>query len=217
MGCSSQPIYSRSAITDKEKHICDSLKVDSSLIPYLRKYSSEIVEPFHYSFSRQLFENGTEKELDPIYLQGLVFKETTSKTEIILDNLYGKFKDKGYTLFILIRNFGINNKPDVMGILKTIDKYEILRSIKTQGANYDIDQDSLRSIIKIFDTKYSLDLVGAGGDWCEFKINKEPTNWLTFAQEAYKACPDIVNQGMETVEALADEMEKTKRLYFWWD
>ena len=217
IGCSSQPMKGKSAITDKEKHICDSLKIDTSLISLLREHTLAAVEPFHYSLSRQIFPDGTEKELDPIYLQGLVFKESAASTEIILDGLQSTFKDKGYLIFILDRNFGIGNKQDVMGIVKTTDKYEVLKSIKTNGLNYDIDPDSLVSIIKVFDDKYSLDLIGASGDWCEFKIKKEPMDWLALAQEAYKVCPDIVEQGTETVEALADEMKKTKRLYFWWD
>jgi hypothetical protein len=38
---------------------------------------------------------------------------------------------------------------------------------------------------------------------------------LTLAKEAYKVCPDIVEQGANTVEALATEMKRTGRLYFW--
>lgn len=217
IGCSLQPTRNMSVTTDKEKDICDSLKIDCSLIPLLRQYSSAIVEPFHYSLSREIYPDGSEKELDPVYLQGLVFKETTINTEIILENLCDKFIDKGYSIFILDRNFGVRNQPDVMGILKTTDKYEVIKSIKTNGVNYDIDPDSVVSIIKIFDSKYALKLVGASGDWCEFKITKEPADWLKFAEEAYKFCPDIVDQGTGTVEALADEMKKTKRIYFWWD
>jgi len=40
---------------------------------------------------------------------------------------------------------------------------------------------------------------------------------LTFAKEMYKVCPDIVDQGTGSIEALAEEMKKTKRLFFWWD
>jgi hypothetical protein len=60
-------------------------------------------------------------------------------------------------------------------------------------------------------------LVGASGDWCEFKIEKEPADWMVFANEAYAVCPDIVDQGTGSVEALAEEMKNTRRLYFWWD
>jgi hypothetical protein len=202
--------------TANERHYCDSLDIDTSLIIELKKISNSPIEPFHYSLARQ-YQNGTETEIDPILLQGLIFKETTRNTEFILAKLYDTFNKKGYTLFVVDKNFGIENKPDVMGILKTADKYEVLAQIQTDGINYDIDTDSLIKIIKSFDAKYSLSLVGAGGDWCEFTINKAPADWMAFAEEAYKVCPDIVDQGTETVKALATEMKRTNRLYFWWD
>jgi hypothetical protein len=36
------------------------------------------------------------------------------------------------------------------------------------------------------------------------------------AKRMYKFCPDIVDQGVGTVDALAKELQKQK-LYFWWD
>jgi hypothetical protein len=215
--CGSQSTKSKDNLSQNERHLCDSLKIDTTIVADLRQHSAAILEPFHYSLGRQINTDGTETELDPIHLQGLVFKETAENTENLLEKLQGNFKTKGYSLFTIDRNYGISDKPDAMAILKTTDKYEILSQIKTDGINYDIDTDSLIKIIRTFDNKYSLDLVGASGDWCEFKIEKEPADWLTFAKEAYEVCPDIVDQGSGSVEALADEMKKTKRLYFWWD
>jgi hypothetical protein len=37
------------------------------------------------------------------------------------------------------------------------------------------------------------------------------------AQRMHAFCPDIVDQGHETVEALAEWLAKSRRLYFWWD
>lgn len=216
LGCNSQPT-AKGHLTKKERSITDSLKIDSSVVLLLRQYTDSAIQPFHYSLSRQINPDGSEIELDPVYLQGVVFNETADRTEILLKNFWKKFYVKGYTLFKLDQNFGINNKPDVMGLAKTTDKYEILKGVRTDGINYDIDNDSLLKIIKVFDDKYALDLIGASGDYCEFIINKKPRNWLTLAKEAYKVCPDIVEQGANTVEALADEMKRTGRLYFWWD
>jgi len=148
---------------------------------------------------------------------GFIFGATNATAENIVFNLYNDFRKKGYTIFFLDRNFGINNKSDILGILKTIDKYLILKQVQTDGINWEVDNDSLLNLIKTFDSKYSLDLIGASGDLCEFKINKEPQNWEILAKEAYKVCPDIVDQGSGTVEKLAAEMKQTKRLYFWWD
>lgn len=33
----------------------------------------------------------------------------------------------------------------------------------------------------------------------------------------YEFCPDIVEQGTESIEELVEEIKKTKKLFLWWD
>lgn len=216
IGCKSQQTTEAYLLTSDEKIICDTLQLDTTIIKDLRLFNSNKIEPFHYSLGKAFTKDG-EIESSPIFLKGLVLKETNSKSYDLVFSLKDKLEEKGYSIFLLENNFNINNKPDNIGILKTTDKYTVLKQIATDGINYDITNDSLISIIKVFDKKYNLELIGASGDWCEFIIQNEPKNWTQFAREVYKVCPDVVTQGTDTVQALADIMKKTKRLYFWWD
>lgn len=216
LGCKSQSTDKTYTLTTEERNICDTLLIDTTIIKDIRKHNKSKIEPFHYSLGKLITKDG-EIETDPILLKGLVFTETNSKSYDLVFSLKDNFKQKGYSIFLLENNFNINNKPDYLGILKTVDKYTILKQIATDGINWEITNDSLISIIKTFDKKYSLELIGASGDWCEFIIHNEPKSWTQFAKEVYKVCPDVVDQGTGTVEALADEMKKTKRVYFWWD
>ncbi|MEJ8844565.1 DUF4253 domain-containing protein [Lacibacter sp. H375] len=216
IACKSQPVEKSYLLTTDEKTICDTLQLDTTIIKDLRQFNTNKIEPFHYSLGKLITKDG-EIETDPIFLQGLVVKETNSKSYDLVFSLKDRFKEKGYSVFLLENNFNIGNKPDNIGILKTTDKYTVLKQLATDGINWDITNDSLISIIKTFDKKYSIELIGASGDWCEFIIHNEPKNWTQFAKEVYKVCPDVVDQGTETVQALADEMKRTKRLYFWWD
>lgn len=214
--CTSQPTATGYTLTGYERSVCDSIDFDTMIIRDIRTYNTNKIEPFHYSLGK-FIENDREIEADPIFLKGLVFNEENSKSYDLIFALKDSFRRKGYCIFLLENNFNFDNKLDNIGVLKTTDKYAVLKQIATDGINYDITNDSLISIIKKFDRKYSLELIGASGDWCEFIIHNEPKNWTQFAKEAYKVCPDIVDQGTTTIKALADEMKKTKRLYFWWD
>lgn len=215
-GCSTNLSGNKTALTAGERKLCDSLQIDTTIIHDIRKQNPNKIEPFHYSLSK-LYEKGDETEVDPVHLQGLVFNEQNSRSYELVFNLKDGLRAKGYSVFLLEDNFNIDKKEDRIGVLKTTDKYTVLKQIGTDGINFDIDNDSLITIVNQFDKKYSLELIGASGDWCEFIIHKEPKDWLTFAKEVYKACPDVVDQGAGTVEALAEEMKRTNRLYFWWD
>jgi hypothetical protein len=114
-------------------------------------------------------------------------------------------------------NFNYEHQPDYIGVLKTKDQYKVLQQIKTDGINFNITNDSLITIIRNFDKELKLELIGAADDWCEFVIHKAPASWLNLSQDVYKVCPDVVEQGSGSIEALANEMQRSGRLYLWWD
>jgi hypothetical protein len=204
-------------LSKSERAICDTLQIDSTVISDIREYNSSAIAPFPSSPPKMINETGKETEAGPVAVKGLMFTEKNSKSYSLIFALQKRLLKKGYSIFLYENNFDFNKKPDDIVVLKTTDKYAVLKQIETDGINYDIDNDSLISIIKRFDKKYDLQLIGASYDWCEFAIRKEPGSWSDFAKEVYKVCPDVVDQGAGTLEALENEMRQKKRLYFWWD
>jgi len=215
LGCESQPTVASSSLTSGERRLCDSLRLDTSLVTFLRMYNASRLEPFQYS-GYNIYKDG-KVEPNPIHLSGVVFKEPYATSTSLVERLYPTFHAKGYSVFVLEQHFNLQRKPDDLAIVKTPDKYTVIRYLQTDAGNYDISNDSLVGLIQKLDARYSLDLIGAGSDWCEFVIRKEPADWLAFAKEVYALCPDIVDQGTGTVEALAEEQKRTKHLYLWWD
>ena len=71
--------------------------------------------------------------------------------------------------------------------------------------------------LKKWDAEYGLVLRGVGFDWVEAEFKKQPADMRAFAEEVFKFCPDVVTQGTETVERLADEMQRENTLYLWWE
>jgi len=211
----SQPA-AKAVLTVYERHLCDSLGIDSSIVLGIRAQTDSGIGPFPANLDNLPPKDSTVDAAKE-KLHGFMFNADHKASEHIIANLYNGLHEKGYTIFTYDNNFGISGKPDLLGVLRSVNKYDILRRIQTDGINFNIDNDSLLHVIKKFDEKYSLQLVGAGGDWCEFRINNPHFDWAQLANEAYKVCPDIVDQGAGTVEKLAAEMKKTGRLYFWWD
>jgi hypothetical protein len=87
----------------------------------------------------------------------------------------------------------------------------------TNGWNYDISPDMIIARLKQWDAGFGLVLRGVAFDWVEAEFKTHPQDMLAFAKEVYEFCPDVVEQGTETVEALAEEMTRSNVLYLWWD
>jgi hypothetical protein len=123
----------------------------------------------------------------------------------------------GYFVFISERNYRIKGAPDRVSLLKTSDPYDALRVMGTNGWNYDISPEMVIARLKAWDARFGLVLHGVGFDWLEARLQRQPDNMLEFAKEVYAFCPDVVDQGTETVEALAKDMRGTNTLFLWWD
>src|SRR5918999_5904144 len=120
-----------------------------------------------------------------------------------------------YFVFRSEQQFGL--APDEVSVLKTTDQFEVLRVMGTNGWNYDLSPEAVVAQLKRWHAEYGLALRGAGFDWAEADIQRAPDDMLAFAHAVYEFCPDVVDQGTQTVEALANEMRRTRTLYLWWD
>jgi len=87
----------------------------------------------------------------------------------------------------------------------------------TNGTNYDIGTDRIIAHLGEWDRRYGMTLLGAGDDCVEVELARAPSDWGALAREVYEFCPDVVDQGAETVEALAAEMGESRRIFLWWD
>lgn len=142
---------------------------------------------------------------------------TTSQADAgrIISQLKAALRGKDYIVFHSEQNFG--HSPDEIAILKTGDQFDILRCKGTDGQNHGIDNEALISTLKIWHAETPFEITGADYDWLEARFQEQPANWDAMAEKVYAFCPDVVDQGTGTVEALAAEMKGTSMLYLWWD
>ena len=93
LGCKSQSADKSYVLTPEERTICDSLQLDTTIIKDIRGFNVNKIEPFHYSLSK-IITKDAEIEADPIFLKGLVFSETNSRSYDLIFSLKDIFKEK---------------------------------------------------------------------------------------------------------------------------
>lgn len=156
----------------------------------------------------------TDEEIE---VNGILSEVSQEDALLVVYVLRPTLSPMGYLAFLSERNFGIAGQNDELAILKTTDEYEILRVKHTNGYNYDIDSQEIIAKLKEWDNRYQLEIIGADFDWFEAEFSTTPDNMIAFAKEVYDFCPDVVEQGTETVEKLAEEMKREQTIYCWWD
>jgi hypothetical protein len=153
---------------------------------------------------------------DEIVPGGVAFEVSHDKAEALLYKAHTNFLAKGCYLFRCEQVFGIGGKPDIIGLLPTLDKFAVMAAMDTNGDNYEIGTAGVIAWMKELEQAQPYILTGIGFDYMEGHFTSQVTNSLSLAKRMYQFCPDIVDQGVDNVEALAKELEKG-RLYFWWD
>lgn len=88
---------------------------------------------------------------------------------------------------------------------------------ETNGSNYSIETKDIIQKYRKWDNEFGVTPIGIGFDFCECLIIKKNIDFKKLADEVYEFCPDVVDQGTDTVEALAEEMKRTGTIYLWWD
>lgn len=96
-------------------------------------------------------------------------------------------------------------------------QFDILRLAQTDGANFDLETEDIVAKLAEYDRAHGIDIWHAETDTVEFHLLRAPADLAAFAADVYEFCPDIVDQGVGSVEALAEAIEALGGVYLWWD
>lgn len=146
---------------------------------------------------------------------GVTVELSENRVSRELARLRAELGPLGFGVYQAEQSFGF--EPDRLAIVSGTDPYGFLRIVRIDGINYDLEHEAVVAKLREWDGRYGLDYLGAGLDWVNARFRTPPSDMAAFAQEVYAFCPDVVDQGTETVERLADEMRRSGTLYCWWD
>jgi hypothetical protein len=96
-------------------------------------------------------------------------------------------------------------------------QFDILRIAKSDAVNYGMETEALITRLQKYDREVGISLFHAETDTVAFDILREPKDWSAFAQDIYEFCPDIVDQGVGSVEELQEQLEGMRQVLLWWD
>ena len=98
-----------------------------------------------------------------------------------------------------------------------VTQFDILRVAASDAVNYDLDTEDLIRKLQEYDAKYGIEIFHAETDIIEFRFKSLPDDLTAFCNDLYQFCPDIVDQGVGSVEELEKAVAMTGIVYLWWD
>ncbi|WNQ11075.1 DUF4253 domain-containing protein [Paenibacillus aurantius] len=96
-------------------------------------------------------------------------------------------------------------------------QFDIVRLAQTDAANYDSSTEDIITGLKSIDARYGISIKAASSDSVGFALLNQPNDLHTFCEELYAFCPDLVDQGVGSLEALEQHIANTGYIELWWD
>jgi hypothetical protein len=160
---------------------------------------------------------GTDSVGDSRVTEGFAVNVPSERAERLVDATQSRFLERGFYVFRAEQHFGIGDRADRVALFPRGDAYEVLKLMGTNGWNYGVGPDSVIAWLRTLESDHPFVLTGIGFDWVEGHFRSAVRDADALARRFYAFCPDVVEQGTGTVEALAREFIESQRLYCWWD
>jgi hypothetical protein len=147
------------------------------------------------------------------------FRVDSKSADASIEDWSREYRRRGAYVFRYDPTYGYSTAGDAIIVLPTHDQWLVVRAAATNGANYDILTPAVLRWLKRLDQRHPFTVYGAGIDFVEGRFAEAPhgAEAMRLARQMYRFSPDIVDQGTDTVPALAHELEQSGTLYLWWD
>lgn len=150
-----------------------------------------------------------------VELPGISFLVNADSSVLLVDTLNSQLAYRDCVAFISDDTYR-EDKKQVVSIIHTTDKYDIVRMQETHGGADNFFTDSLIVRLKQLEQKYAFEFVAVGGDWMVLKPKGVISDWVGYASETLKVCPP--EDHIEDVAAYAEALkEEEGKVLMWWD
>lgn len=96
-------------------------------------------------------------------------------------------------------------------------QFDILRVAASDAINYGMETEDVIRELQSWDQEFGIDIYAAQTDVVQLRLKHMPKDLKQFARRVYDFCPDIVDQGTETLAMLERAISETHEVFLWWD
>ncbi|HYA88035.1 MAG TPA: DUF4253 domain-containing protein [Nitrospirota bacterium] len=188
------------------------LRFPAGLIAKVELAAGADAEPFFMTVLMHSENLKGDKGFESKKLAG--FSVHANRSDDVIDTLRASLRAQGYLIFKTHKGYG--QLPDVLTVIKGNNSYDLLKVQSTEGLNYHLNTKMIIAWLKEQQHLGTFVVIGAGPDWLEARFVKPPQDMLSFAKKVTDFAPDVLVNGPNTVDKLAERMKKMNGFSLMW-
>lgn len=150
-----------------------------------------------------------------VELPGISLLVNGDSSIIMVDSLNRQLEMNNCIAFVSDDTYR-DDKKQMVSIIRSADKYDIVRMQETHGSTEAYLTDSLIARLKYLEQKYAFEFIAVGEDWMLLRPKGVVIDWIDYASETLKAFPP--EDHIEDVAAYADALkEEEGKVLLCWD
>jgi ankyrin repeat protein len=143
---------------------------------------------------------------------GFLLEEERARS--LVEQYQAEFLAQSSYLFFT-RDLADTNGPAV-ALLPTNDVYLVLAAVETEGANSRVYNEDLIAWLRDLEKEQSFQITGIGSDFVEGKFTLPIRDAAALVKRINQICPGG-DEGPETERRQIEDLQRTRRLFLWWD
>jgi hypothetical protein len=195
-------------------HANEKLSLDEQSLARDIKFDPLILSKVKATGHRVEALTGVSRSGNSHEVSGLSFNADEQQSHELVTLLGTEVEAQGYRVFI--QELGYGYVPDRIAIIKSRDKFDILRVRKTHAYTADLGTEQIIDRLKEWDKLYGLKFIGAGYNWVKAELVRTPDDVSLFSREVLEFCPDVLSFKSGTVANLARDIKTERMIFLQW-
>lgn len=147
-------------------------------------------------------------------VDGLSFKSLEQHSHALVKRLAADMEARGYRIYI--QELGYGYQSDSIAIIKSTNKFDILRTRKTHAYTADLDTEQIIDQLRDWDKRYGVRFIGAGYNWVKLELGRRPDDVARFSREILEFCPDVLSSMSGTMAQLMRDIQAQHSIFLQW-
>ncbi|GCE31258.1 hypothetical protein KDA_67420 [Dictyobacter alpinus] len=134
---------------------------------------------------------------------------------------YVDYSDDHFSLSLHLGRFSFTNPSWApIALVPTLNCWEVPAYLPVTMNEWDPSLAVQVAMLKYWNERWGAEVVSMVSGAMELRVLRPPTRWeeaLDLAKEQYVFCPDLIDQRMRSIQALAKVLLNGQVWWFWWD